>query len=116
MRRKRVYQLPSKQDGFRILVDRLWPRGVSKEKAQIDVWLKEIGPSPALRKWFAHDPTKFAMFRQKYMQELKEDQDKATALESLREYRNKYGDNLTLVYGAKDEVYNHVVILEELIQ
>lgn len=116
MQRKRVYQLPSKEDGFRVLVDRLWPRGVSKEKAQIDVWLKEIGPSSALRKWFGHDPAKFAEFKHKYLQELKEDKDKAIALDALKEYRHKYGDDLTLVYGAKDEVYNHVVILEELVQ
>jgi uncharacterized protein YeaO (DUF488 family) len=69
---KRVYENPSKEDGMRILVDRLWPRGLTKQKAAIDLWLKEIAPSTELRKWFAHDPKKWTEFRKKYLQELKE--------------------------------------------
>ncbi|WP_347836422.1 DUF488 family protein [Gracilibacillus sp. JCM 18860] len=76
MQLKRVYEDAEKKDNFRVLVDRIWPRGVSKQEAKLDLWLKEIGPSKELRKWFGHDPDKFDEFRQKYLKELEEDTEK----------------------------------------
>ncbi|GAB2562594.1 DUF488 domain-containing protein [Gracilibacillus alcaliphilus] len=115
MQLKRIYQQPSKDDGVRILVDRVWPRGVSKEKAHLDEWLKEIGPSPALRKWFDHDPKKFIAFKEKYIEELENDTEKVKALHTLKDYMKENNGEITLVYAAKDEVHNHAVILKELI-
>ncbi|WP_091486359.1 DUF488 domain-containing protein [Gracilibacillus orientalis] len=112
---KRVYDEVREEDGFRILVDRVWPRGVSKDRAQVDVWLKEIGPSPKLRKWFHHDPAKFEQFKQLYLKELKQEPEKREALDQLCTYYEEYEHNITLVYAAKEQQYNHVVILTELI-
>lgn len=107
---KRVYDEPEKSDGFRVLVDRVWPRGFSKEKAHVDLWLKEIGPSTELRKWFNHDPEKWTEFKKRYKKELDKNKDVFTSL--LDEV--KKGD-VTLVYSAKDETHNQaVVILEKL--
>jgi uncharacterized protein YeaO (DUF488 family) len=107
---KRVYEEPSKEDGTRILVDRLWPRGLTKEKAAIDLWLKEIAPSIELRKWFSHDPKKWNEFRKKYLQELKDNGEQVSILKE----RLKKG-TVTLVYGAKDEEHNEAHVLEELL-
>ena len=107
---KRVYEKPSKADGERILVDRLWPRGLTKEKADIDIWLKDIAPSTALRKWFGHDPKKWTEFRKKYLQELKDNEEQVSMLKE----RLKKGV-VTLVYGAKDEENNEARVLEELL-
>ena len=107
---KRVYEKPSKEDGMRILVDRLWARGLTKEKAAIDLWLKEIAPSTELRKWFAHDPKKWTEFRKKYLQELK---DKEEQISIIKEHLKK--EAVTLVYGAKDEEHNEAHVLEELL-
>lgn len=115
MQLKRVYDEVREEDGFRILVDRIWPRGVSKERAQVDVWLKEIGPSPKLRKWFNHDPIKFEQFKQLYVQEIEHDLAKKEALAQLRTYYEKYEHHITLVFAAKEQCYNHVVVLKELI-
>ncbi len=112
---KRVYDEVRADDGFRILVDRVWPRGVSKDRAQIDVWLKEIGPSPKLRKWFQHDRAKFEQFKQWYIKELRNDPAKREALDQLRTYYKHHEHNITLVYAAREQDYNHVVILKELI-
>jgi len=106
---KRVYEDPVKEDGIRILVDRLWPRGMTKEKARIDLWLKDIGPSTELRKWFGHDPAKWNEFRQRYQQELKKD-DKLTSL--LKDQLKK--GVVTLVYGSKDKEHNEAMVLKEL--
>ena len=105
---KRVYAEPSDEDGKRILVDRLWPRGLSKEKAQVDLWLKEIAPSTQLRKWFDHDPSKWAEFKQRYLIEL---QANGEAVQALKEELKK--GNVTLVYGAKDEEHNDAIVLQE---
>lgn len=105
---KRVYELPDKGDGMRILVDRLWPRGVSKTAAQIDLWLKEIAPSNALRKWFGHDPAKWAEFRKRYSRELEKN---SAAVAQLKQFVNK--GKVTLVYGARDEEHNNAVALKE---
>ena len=106
---KRVYEEVAESDGFRILVDRLWPRGMKKESAHIDLWLKIIAPSPDLRKWFCHDPKLFPTFKIKYLEELKTDPEKLEAIEEVKK-RLQEGD-VTLVYGAKDSVHNQAVVL-----
>jgi uncharacterized protein YeaO (DUF488 family) len=107
---KRVYEDPTESDGRRILVDRLWPRGLTKEKARVDIWLKEIGPSNELRKWFAHDPQKWPEFQKRYAQELKS---QAAQLALLR-HEASHGP-VTLLYGAKDEQHNQAVVLKEML-
>jgi uncharacterized protein YeaO (DUF488 family) len=110
IRVKRVYAKPEPADGTRILVDRLWPRGLTKKKAAIDCWLKELAPSKELRKWFGHDPTKWRGFRSRYRTELK----KQSA--SLRFIRRKAKEGVvTLIYGARDEEHNDAVVLKELL-
>jgi uncharacterized protein YeaO (DUF488 family) len=108
MKIKRVYEMPSRDDGKRILVDRLWPRGLTKEKASIDLWLKEIAPSTALRKWFDHDPDKWKEFQKRYHQELRNNKEQV----SLLKEKIKKG-TVTLVYGAKDEKHNEALVLKE---
>lgn len=100
--------MPSRDDGKRILVDRLWPRGLTKEKASIDLWLKEIAPSTALRKWFDHDPDKWKEFQKRYRKELRDNKE----LVSLLKEKIKKG-TVTLVYGAKDEKHNEAIVLKE---
>jgi uncharacterized protein YeaO (DUF488 family) len=109
VRIKRVYEQAEKADGYRILIDRLWPRGLSKEKAHVDKWLKEVAPSTELRKWFQHDPKKWAQFCTKYREELKG----SAALTELRDdiHRHK---SVTLLFGAKDEQHNDAVALRDL--
>lgn len=107
---KRVYEKPDKDDGFRVLVDRLWPRGFTKEKAHVDVWLKEIAPSTELRKWFGHEPEKWPEFKKKYLQELKENEKPVSI---LRDYLKK--GTVTLVYAAKDQVHNEALVLKDLL-
>jgi uncharacterized protein YeaO (DUF488 family) len=107
---KRIYDSSSMDDGFRILVDRLWPRGISKEKAGIALWLKEIAPSDELRKWFAHDVKKWDKFKQRYHQELAQ----KTELVDVIMEKEKQGD-VTLLYGAKDEELNNAVALKDYI-
>jgi uncharacterized protein YeaO (DUF488 family) len=104
---KRVYEKPEKSDGYRILVDRLWPRGLTKEKAKVDLWLKDLGPSTELRKWFAHDSAKWEGFRKKYGQEL---EGKKELLDQIRDASRK--GVVTLVYGARDTAHNEAVVLE----
>lgn len=107
---KRAYEEAAETDGYRVLVDRIWPRGISKDKAQLDEWLKELAPSTELRKWFGHKPERFEEFKTRYRTELK---GQTEALEHLNALRNK--QQLCLVYGAKDEVHNQAVVLKELI-
>nr|WP_205004317.1 DUF488 family protein [Scopulibacillus daqui] len=111
---KRIFEKAEAEDGFRILVDRLWPRGVKKESAHIDLWLKDIAPSPDLRKWFAHDKDKFAAFKARYIEELETEPEKQKAVEQVKE-RLENGV-VTLVYAAKDEMHNHVKVLKEYIE
>ena len=108
---KRAYEPAESTDGFRILVDRLWPRGVSKKSARIDLWLKEIAPTTHLRKWFGHDPAKWTEFRKRYFQELRE---RSEAMDELLEHVGH--DTITLVYGAKDEEYNDAVALKAFLE
>ena len=105
---KRVYEKPSKSDGKRILVDRLWPRGLTKEKAAVDLWLKDIAPTTELRKWFGHDPDKWKEFQKKYHQELKKNNEQVSL---LNEYLKK--GIVTLVYGARDEEHNEALVIME---
>ncbi len=105
---KRVYERPEKEDGTRILVDRLWPRGLTKEKAKVDLWLKEIAPSTELRKWFGHDPGKWEEFKKRYLGELKSNDEPVSV---LKEQMKKGA--ITLVYGARDEEHNEAVVIQE---
>jgi uncharacterized protein YeaO (DUF488 family) len=108
---KRAYEPPEKSDGLRVLVDRLWPRGVSKTAARIDLWLKETAPSDALRKWFGHDPSKWNEFRSRYVRELA---NSSEAVGQLKQFVSK--GTVTLVYGAKDERHNNAVALKEYLE
>ncbi len=108
---KRVYELPASKDGYRVLVDRLWPSGISKETAGINEWWKEYAPSTKLRKWFSHDPVKWKSFRQQYLAELR-----ANRKELVCAVNRANRDQITLVYGAKDEQHNHAVVLKEFIE
>jgi len=107
---KRIYEEAEEADGYRILVDRLWPRGIKKEAAQIDTWLKDIAPSSNLRKWFCHDPGKFADFKVRYLEELKTDPDKQEAVKFVMDKLSE--TDVTFVYAAKDPIYNHVTVLK----
>src|SRR3954451_20111526 len=111
IRLKRAYEKASPSDGERVLVERLWPRGVTKARAALDQWLKDLAPSPGLRKWFAHDPAKWKQFQQRYWKEL---QDQAEALDALRGKARR--GTLTLVYGARDETHNAAVALKAFIE
>ena len=108
---KRVYEPSEKSDGIRVLVDRLWPRGLTKAKAGVDIWLKELAPSAELRKWFGHDPDKWTEFKKRYRVELAENDEQ---LARLREEIKK--GTVTLLYGAKDEEHNDAVVLIEFLR
>jgi uncharacterized protein YeaO (DUF488 family) len=108
---KRVYEKPESGDGKRILIDRLWPRGLTKEKAAIDLWIKEIAPTTELRKWFDHDESKWNEFKKRYIQELQKNSD---SIEKLME-ELKSG-KATLVYGARDLEHNDAVVLKEYLE
>ena len=108
---KRAYEEPATADGTRILVDRLWPRGLTKAKAGIDLWLKEVSPSTELRTWFGHDPKKWRSFRGRYQTELKHHPDQ---LELIR-HKAKEG-TVTLLYGARDQLHNEAVVLKEFLE
>jgi uncharacterized protein YeaO (DUF488 family) len=107
---KRVYEPPSKEDGLRVLVDRLWPRGLTKQRAAVDVWLKDLGPSTELRKWFAHDRAKWKAFQARYRKELR---DKTDALRLLKEKSQRR--IVTLLYGARDEKHNEAMVLKSVL-
>jgi len=112
MQIKRVYEKPAKQDGFRVLVDRLWPRGLTKEKAHVDLWMKEIAPSDELRKWFHHEDPNWGEFEKKYKTELAKKKELLGELEKLE----KEHGTVTLVYGSKDEKQNQAVVLAQMIR
>jgi uncharacterized protein YeaO (DUF488 family) len=107
---KRAYAPAAAQDGLRILVDRLWPRGVSKAEAALDQWDKEIAPSPALRKWFGHDPDSWAVFRHRYAAELVEHDGPLQRLRALARRQT-----ITLVYAAHDEAHTHAIVLRDVL-
>jgi uncharacterized protein YeaO (DUF488 family) len=108
---KRVYETPDKNDGKRILVDRLWPRGLTKEKAKVDLWLKDIAPSTGLRKWFGHDPKKWRSFRGRYQTELKHHAVQLKVINS-----NVKVGLVTLVYGARDQDHNEAIVLKQFLE
>ncbi len=110
---KRVYEPAGENDGYRVLVDRLWPRGVSKERAAIDFWAKEIAPSDELRKWFSHDPSRWEEFRKRYRDELSTEDRKKMMKDLI--FRAGKG-RLTLLYAAKDTDHNNAVVLREAIR
>ena len=108
---KRIYDTPSKIDGFRILVDRIWPRGVAKANARVDQWLKDIAPSTKLRQWFAHDSKKWHRFKQRYFDELGRKQDLVNNI-----VQKSVKSRVTLLYGAKDTVHNNAQALKEYLE
>ena len=107
---KRAYAPPAAEDGMRVLVDRLWPRGLSKDEARIDIWMKDIAPSTALRRWFNHDPAKWQAFQQKYINEL----EGSAALNELRRLAQRC--HITLLFAARDEEHNNAVVLQSLLK
>ena len=111
VRLKRAYEPPAPTDGYRVLIDRLWPRGVARANARVDEWARELAPSTELRRWFGHDPARFAEFRQRYVEELSAQEEK------LRELRGRARNTtLTLIYGARDTEHNDAVVLAELLR
>lgn len=111
VRIKRAYEPSESEDGYRVLIDRLWPRGVTKNEAQLDEWAHALAPSAELRRWFAHDPARFEEFRRRYLDEL------TAQGEKLRELRRRSrAGTLTLVYGARDSEHNDAVVLAELLR
>ncbi|WP_298354548.1 DUF488 family protein [Rhodoblastus sp.] len=110
IRIKRAFEKASGDDGLRVLVDRLWPRGLRKEDAAIDLWLKELAPSAELRIWFGHDPVRWEEFRRRYLAELAP---KSALLDEIR--RSAAGRKLTLIYAAKDQAHNQAVVLRDLL-
>lgn len=111
VRTKRVYEPATTADGFRVLVDRLWPRGISRDRAELDEWDRELPPSPELRAWFGHRPSRFAEFRRLYVEELRQ---RRPRLSELR--RRARSGRLTLVYAARDREHNHAVVLADVIR
>ena len=107
---KRIYEKPEENDGFRLLVDRLWPRGLNKQKTKIDLWLKDIAPSDNLRKWFSHDPKKWKGFKSKYEKELENN----PLLQKIKQLENE-NKIITFLYSAKDEKHNNAVALYEIL-
>jgi uncharacterized protein YeaO (DUF488 family) len=111
VRIKRVYDKPERKDGFRVLVDRLWPRGLTKQAAHLDAWLRDVAPSTTLRKWYAHDPSKWPEFRKRYRTELKKH---VTELTTLRARAAE--QPVTLLYASREHDINHAVVLKEAIE
>ena len=108
---KRIYEAPAAGDGFRVLVDRLWPRGLSKEKAKVDLWLREISPSNELRQWYGHDPEKWAEFKRKYREEI---EGKKPELDLLRQKAR--GGTITFLFSSKEEKLNNAAALKEFFE
>jgi uncharacterized protein YeaO (DUF488 family) len=108
---KRAYEKPSPDDGSRILVERLWPRGLTKKRAAVDLWLKDVSPGPELRKWFGHDPARWEQFQKRYWKELEE---KEEAVQVLKQ-KCKQG-TVTLVYAARDEEHNSALVLKRFLE
>ena len=114
IRIERIYNNPKTNNSFRILVDRLWPRGLSKDKAKIDLWEKDIAPSNSLRKWFGHDEKKWDEFKRRYFKELDKKNDSDTVDRIIKMV--KVQDSITLLYGAKEERFNNAVALKEYLE
>jgi uncharacterized protein YeaO (DUF488 family) len=112
IRIKRVYDFPAEEDGFRILIDRLWPRGMSKEKAKLDLWMKDIAPSEQLRTWFNHEPSKWGEFQKKYKTELSERKAAIKQIDQLEKEKRV----ITFVYSARDSEHNNAVALKSILE
>jgi uncharacterized protein YeaO (DUF488 family) len=111
VRLKRAYESAAASDGYRVLIDRIWPRGITREHARLDEWARELAPSTELRRWFGHDPARFAEFRRRYTEEL------ATQKTKLRELRRRAREGtVTLVYAARDTEHNDAVVLAEILR
>ena len=108
---KRIYEAPSAGDGFRILVDRLWPRGLTKEKARVDLWLRDISPSNELRKWYGHDPDKWTEFKKKYLEEIEK---KEEEFDLLRKKARE--GTVTFLFSSKEEKLNNAAALKEFVE
>jgi uncharacterized protein YeaO (DUF488 family) len=113
VRVRRVYDPPEPADGFRVLVDRLWPRGLTKEAARVDLWARELAPSHGLRRWFGHDPSRWEEFRRRYREELQRPEVQEALAELVKRAR---GGNVTLLFGARDERHNNAVVLAEVLR
>lgn len=111
VRIKRIYDAPARSDGYRILIDRIWPRGISKQRTKLDVWLPELAPRAELRKWFGHDPARWQEFRRRYRAELAR---KAPLIESIR--HRALDEPVTLLYAARDPLHNHALVLQHVIE
>lgn len=109
VRIKRVYETPQPDDGKRILIDRLWPRGLTKQKAQVDLWLKDVAPSSELRTWYGHDPAKWEEFKARYYAELKNN-------DAVGQLKKELKEKATLVFGAKDEAHSHALALKNFLE
>ena len=109
---KRVYESPAENDGYRVLVERLWPRGISRERAEVDLWMKDAGASPALRVWFGHDPEKWEEFRKRYFEEIR---DRPGVLRELRDVIRRE-KTVTLLFAARDEEHNNAAALKEFLE
>jgi uncharacterized protein YeaO (DUF488 family) len=110
-RLKRAYEKPSPDDGMRILVERLWPRGLTKKRAAVDLWLKDVAPSTDLRKWFGHDPTRWKQFQARYQKELRT---KKESVQTLKDEAKEH--TVTLVYAARDETHNGALVLKQFLE
>lgn len=111
---KRAYEKPARADGYRVLVDRLWPRGVKKTDLHLDAWAKDIAPSTALRQWFGHDPERWQGFRERYERELEDSATRDTIAATIESANRSAA--ITLVYGAKDTIHNEAVVLQEIFE
>ena len=111
IRLKRAYEPAASADGYRVLIDRLWPRGVSRRMAELDEWDKELAPSTELREWFGHDPDRFGEFRRRYIEQLRSERPRLTGLR-----QRATGGTLTLVYSARDTEHNDAVVLAEVLR
>ncbi|HBF75083.1 MAG TPA: DUF488 domain-containing protein [Lactobacillus sp.] len=111
---ERIYTKPADTDGYRILVDRLWPRGISKEKAALDEWFKTIAPTKELRQWFGHDPEKYAEFKTRYIAELDTNPDRDKFLKLIKSHLAE--GNVIMLYGAKDETHNQAAVLKDYLE
>jgi uncharacterized protein YeaO (DUF488 family) len=111
LRTRRVYDPPARSDGYRVLVDRIWPRGVSKEDARLDAWIKEVAPSDGLRKWYGHDPDRWPEFKEEYFAELRKNAEPVRRILDMAEEKR-----VTLLFGAKDEERNNAEALREYLE
>ncbi|MEY8601165.1 DUF488 domain-containing protein [Staphylococcus shinii] len=112
---QRIYE-DKQRDGLRILVDRVWPRGISKDDANLDHWIKDVAPTSELRKWFNHDPKLYAAFKEKYEKELRDNAGQKEAFEELQSKVSETDKDIILLFAAKDEKYNQAVVLQSLLQ